>query len=39
MELLFEWIGKFNRGNVGFYLRVFEQNWKRSGFLKSGKWH
>jgi hypothetical protein len=37
MELLFVWIGKFNRGNVGFNWAVFAQNQKWYGFLKSEK--
>src|SRR5713226_6965493 len=37
MELLFEWIGKFNRGNVGFNSGFFAQNRKCYGFLKSEK--
>jgi hypothetical protein len=28
MELLFEWNGKFNRGNVGFYSGFFARKWK-----------
>ena len=37
MELLFVWIGKFNRGNVGFNWAFFAQNQKWYGFLKSEK--
>jgi len=37
VDLLFEWIGRFNRGNVGLNWCFFAQNRKWYGFLKLEK--